>query len=68
MSEYNVVLIMFFANIAGMLLAAGAIYGAIRTDIKHIHEKIAIFYAANKDRIEAVEAAVNRRIDDLSKE
>jgi hypothetical protein len=68
MTEFNIVLTMFFANIAGMLLAAGAIYGAIRTDIKHIHEKIAIFYAANKDRIEAVEVSVNRRIDDLNKE
>lgn len=64
-SEYQIVVAMFVANIAGMLLVAGAIYGAIRADLKHIHEKIATLYAANKERIEAVEEAVHRRIDDM---
>ena len=27
-------------NIFGLILTAGAVYGAIRTDIKNIHEKI----------------------------
>ena len=27
-------------NIFGLVLTAGAVYGAIRTDIKNIHEKI----------------------------
>jgi hypothetical protein len=65
MSEYHIVLFMFLANIVGMLLSAGAIYGAIRADIRHMHEKIAALYAANKERIEAVEEALNRRIDDM---
>lgn len=65
LSEYHIVVAMFLANVAGMLLVAGAIYGAIRMDLKHIHEKIATLYAANKERIEAVEEAVNRRIDDM---
>lgn len=64
-SEYQLVVVMFLSNVAGMLLLAGAIYGAIRADLRHIHEKIATLYASNKERTEAVEKALHQRIDDL---
>ncbi|MEQ1572788.1 MAG: hypothetical protein ABL993_00945 [Vicinamibacterales bacterium] len=68
LSEYQITVAMFLANAAGMLLVAGAIYGAIRADLKHIHEKIAMLDSAHKERIEAVEISIHRRIDDMKKE
>jgi hypothetical protein len=56
MTDYTLIL-----NIVGMLLAAGAIYGGIRVDIKHMHEKIDLLYGINKDRIDAA----NKRIDEV---
>lgn len=64
-TEYNLVLVMFLANVAGMLLVAGAIYGAIRADLRYIHEKIATLDGVHKDRLEAAEGSIHRRIDDL---
>lgn len=44
-------------NMAAMLFGAGAVYGAIRSDLKGLHEKLA----------DAKETAVraHRRLDDL---
>ena len=44
----------FLLNLFGMILGAGAVYGAIRSDLKHIHEKI-----------EALDKSLNKRIDDV---
>jgi len=56
MTDYTLIL-----NIAAMILAAGAIYGGIRVDIKRMHEKIDLLYGLNKERIDAA----NKRIDGI---
>ena len=63
--ENNLAVALFIMNIAGMFLAAGAVYGAIRADIKHIHEKIAALSLASKERLDAVERYLHQRIDDM---
>ena len=44
-------------QVVPMVLTAGAIYGSIRSDLRHIHEKIA-----------DLDNAINRRIDDLMRD
>ncbi len=44
-------------NIVVMILSAGAVYGAIRSDIKNIHEQI--------KRMETGIDAAHRRLDDI---
>ena len=56
MNDYSLLL-----NIAAMILAAGAIYGGIRVDIKRMHEKIDLLYGLNKERIESA----HKRIDGI---
>lgn len=46
-----------FLPLVSSLLAAGALYGAIRQDLKHIHERLVDF----DDALEKT----NRRIDDV---
>ncbi len=44
-------------NMIVMILSAGAVYGAIRSDIKNIHEQI--------QRMETGIDAAHRRLDDI---
>ena len=44
-------------NMVVMILSAGAVYGAIRSDIKNIHEQI--------KRMETGIDAAHRRLDDI---
>lgn len=44
-------------NMVVMILSAGAVYGAIRSDIKNIHEQI--------QRMETGIDAAHRRLDDI---
>jgi hypothetical protein len=44
-------------NMVVMILSAGAVYGAIRSDIKNIHEQI--------QRMESGIDSAHRRLDDI---
>jgi len=60
-----------WVQVAVMLLTAGSIYGAIRSDIKSIHRRIDEQREDYRDRLDSVKmglAEESRRIDELFKD
>lgn len=54
-------------TVVGMILAAGATYGAIKSDLKNMHEKITDHAIASAERMGKIEEEVQynrRRLDD----
>ena len=54
-------------EIVGMLLSAGAIYGAIRMDIRNIHEKRRSVEVQTKEKLDEMKTTLNTRIEDMMK-
>jgi hypothetical protein len=48
-------------NVVVMLLSAGAVYGAIRTDIKNIHEKINDLKDSNDEAHKRIDALLMKK-------
>lgn len=48
---------------AGILIGMGSVYGLIRSDLKHLHEK-AVKQEKTNDRLHELDRETNKRIND----
>jgi hypothetical protein len=48
-------------NVVVMLLSAGSVYGAIRSDIKNIHEKINDIQESNNEAHKRIDAILMKK-------